>query len=51
MNFAQLKFFLTGLTFLLMLNACSDDNTSTEAPLQPSKLQSSPRKQTKSRFD
>lgn len=32
MNFAQLKFFLTGLTFLLMLNACSDDNTSTEAP-------------------
>lgn len=31
MNFAQLKFFLTGLTFLLMLNACSDDNTSTEA--------------------
>ena len=32
LNFAQLKFFLTGLTFLLMLNACSDDNTSTEAP-------------------
>lgn len=32
LNFAQLKFLLTGLTLLTVLAACSDDNTSTEAP-------------------
>ena len=32
MNFAQLKFLLTGLTLLTVLAACSDDDTSTEAP-------------------
>ena len=32
LNFAQLKFLLTGLTLLTVLAACSDDNTSTEVP-------------------
>ena len=32
LNFAQLKFLLTGLTLLTVLAACSDDDTSTEAP-------------------
>ena len=35
LNFAQLKFLLTGLTLLTVLAACSDDNTSTEAPPAP----------------
>ena len=38
LNFAQLKFLLTGLTLLTVLAACSDDNTSTHAPPAPIEL-------------